>query len=81
MNNNSDNEKGSVIKLKRKRNIAEWRSVKNKKLKASGLEYNTKKETKAARATGAKCRLGWIGEIIPVFNYSILFILGVNVNV
>lgn len=53
---NVDNEEGSVIKLKRKRNVEEWKSIKNKKLKAKGLEYTTTKGRKAARVTGVRCR-------------------------
>lgn len=51
-----ENEEASVIKLKRKRNIQEWKSVRNKKLKAEGVEYAGKTGIKAARKTGAKCR-------------------------
>lgn len=51
-----ENEVASVIKLKRKRKTEEWKSVKNKKLKAKGVEYTGKKGKKAARQTGVRCR-------------------------
>lgn len=54
----SENEEASIIKLKRKRNVEEWKSVKNKRLKAKGLEYTAKKGKKAARITGERCRWG-----------------------
>ena len=51
------NEDDSVIIVKRKRNIKEWKDNKAKRLKALGLEYTSKKgKNLPARSTGTTCR-------------------------